>query len=40
MAATVLVVGGDLVGTDADLPTLIALPTLQLAVTIPIARSD
>jgi hypothetical protein len=41
-AATVLVVGvgGDLVGSDADLPTLLALPTLQLAATIPIARSD
>jgi hypothetical protein len=33
-------VGGDLVGSDADLPTLLALPTLQLAATIPIARSD
>jgi hypothetical protein len=42
LATTVVVlgVGGDVVGHDANTLTLIALPALQLAVTIPIARSD
>lgn len=38
--AVVLGVGSDVVGDDAITLTLIALPILQLATTIPIARSD